>query len=149
MFLLCSQKLYTYTASRQKCQNDPKSVPPGCKRSMMFPPTFGHLFFQNMAPPFCTNSVFCNSFPQIIQKKQLFLCCMSVGLCQSAAKGKRKGGRNSNRLMKVTKIGFLGVRIFFLVSWLLLPVLNAVFVIHQIIRYIVSAKTNMNTKQKQ
>ena len=39
---------------------------------------------------------------------------MSVGLCQSAAKGKGKGERNTkkNRLMKVTQIGFLGVRNF-------------------------------------
>ena len=64
---------------------------------------------------------------------------MSVGLCQSAAKGKGKGEKNKtkknkpkkqnkkktkNRLMKVTKIGFLGVRSFFLfciflVSWFL------------------------------
>ena len=34
---------------------------------------------------------------------------MSVGLCQSAAKGKEKGWKKQNILMKVTKIGFLGV----------------------------------------
>ena len=38
---------------------------------------------------------------------------MSVGLCQSAAKGKGKGWKKQNRLMKVTKIGFLGVSFFF------------------------------------
>ena len=49
---------------------------------------------------------------------------MSVGLCQSAAKGKGKGEKtkqknkepknkkNKKILMKVTKIGFLGVRNF-------------------------------------
>ena len=50
---------------------------------------------------------------------------MSVGLCQSAAKGKGKKEKNNNknqktnknknkknRFMKVTKIGFLGVRNF-------------------------------------
>ena len=40
---------------------------------------------------------------------------MSVGLCQSAAKGKEKGWKKQNILMKVTKIGVLGVRnLFFL-----------------------------------
>ena len=93
MFLLCSQKLYTSTASRQKCQNDPKSVPPGCKRSMMFPPTFGHLFFRTWHHQRAQICNMLQSFSsKYLEKKQLFLCCMSVGLCQSAAKGKGKGG---------------------------------------------------------
>ena len=47
-------------------------------------------------------------------RNHLFICCMSVGLCQSAARGKGKGGKK--KLMKVTKIVFVGVRncVFFL-----------------------------------
>ena len=97
------------------------------------------IFLQNRAPPACTNLQY---FSSNYLEKQLFVCCMSVGLCQSAAKGKGKGEKTKqknknqkkkktkkNRLVKVTKIGFLGVSFFFwffifvflvfLVSWFL------------------------------
>jgi len=93
MFLLCSQKLYTYTASRQKCQNDPKSVPPGCKRSMMFPPTFGHLFFQNMAPPFCTNlQYFAIVFLKLSRKNNYFSAACLLAYANLLQREKEKGG---------------------------------------------------------
>ena len=73
--------------------------------------------------------IFCNNFPKL-SKNQLFICCMSVGLCQSVAKGKGKKEKNKNKktnknkknkFMKVTKIRFLGVRNFvffcFLFFW--------------------------------
>ena len=37
------------------------------------------------------------SVSSIYLEKQLFICCMSVGLCQSAAKGKGKGERNTKK----------------------------------------------------
>ena len=92
MFLLCSQKLYTYTASRQKCQNDPKSVPPGCKRSMMFPPTFGHLFFRTWHHLFAQ---ICNILQQFssnyLEKTIISLLhvCWPMPIC---CKGKKKRG---------------------------------------------------------
>ena len=85
------------------------------------------IFLQNRAPPACTNLQY---FSSNYLEKQLFVCCMSVGLCQSAAKGKGKGEKQNkktknqktkknkkNRLVKVTKIGFLGVSFFFYFSF--------------------------------
>ena len=130
-------------------------MPPGCKRSMMFPQLSGIFFSEHGNTSAHKFAIFCNSFQfsSNYLEKQLFLCCMSVGLCQSAAKGKGKGGENSNRLMKVTKIGFLGVRIFFVLFLFFMFFLFLGFsclcwmLCLSYIRYIVSAKTNMNTEE--